>query len=223
MSPKAELFKIIKASFRENIKPGLVLQAAGLAIVLMYYFFPWFTGKLGIIGQWKAEGGYLYSGVSTALFGGVFPFVLLYVKDRKQVRGRAASLLVFYILFWFWKGMEVDLMYRVQAWLYGDTNHWLVILKKTATDQLVYCPLWAVPTMMLFYLWKDAGFKFEETRARLRRDSFGQRYLRVLFSNLIVWVPAVAIIYQLPLVLQIPLFNLVLAFWTLILNSVSER
>lgn len=214
---------IIKDSFRENLKPGLILQLSGLLIVLLYYFNPWFEAKLAILGEWKTRGGFLYSGTSTALFGGLFPFLLILGKHRGTPWKKTLSLLAFYLLFWFWKGMEVDLFYRLQAWLYGDSNHWLVIIKKTVTDQFIYCPIWAVPTMMLFYLWKDTGFRLAETRKKLKADSFRQRYLRVLFSNMVVWVPAVAIIYQLPLVLQIPLFNLVLAFWTLILNSVSEK
>ena len=223
MTEKTSLFTIVKESFKENLKPGLILQASGLAIVLLYYFNPWFGEKLAILGQWKEQGGYLYSGTATALFGGLFPFLLLLAQRRGKTNENRLALLAFYLLFWFWKGMEVDLLYRFQAWLYGDSNHWLVILEKTVTDQFVYCPIWAVPTMMIFYLWKDVGFSVRKVRERLKTDSFSQRYLRVFFSNMVVWVPAVAIIYQLPLVLQIPLFNLVLAFWTLILNSVSEK
>lgn len=40
MSPKNRLFIIIRQSFRENIRPGLVLQAIGLTMVLLYYFNP---------------------------------------------------------------------------------------------------------------------------------------------------------------------------------------
>lgn len=137
--------------------------------------------------------------------------------------GKKRQLLLFYVLFWLWKGMEVDLLYRLQALLYGDSNHWLVVVKKVMTDQFVYCPIWAVPTMTLCYLWKDADFSISAAKARLSETPLIQRLLRVLASNIVVWVPAVSIIYLLPLSLQIPLFNLVLVFWTLILNSVSEK
>jgi hypothetical protein len=44
-----------------------------------------------------------------------------------------------------------------------------------------------------------------------------------LMSTWAVWIPAVAIIYCLPPPLQIPLFNLVLCFWVLVLSFISRR
>jgi hypothetical protein len=45
----------------------------------------------------------------------------------------------------------------------------------------------------------------------------------VLFSTWIVWLPTVAIVYSLPNVLQLPLSNLVLCFWCLLLSFISRR
>jgi hypothetical protein len=45
----------------------------------------------------------------------------------------------------------------------------------------------------------------------------------VTFSQWMVWIPAVSIIYCLPSALQIPLFNLVVCFWVLLLTFVSRR
>jgi hypothetical protein len=42
-------------------------------------------------------------------------------------------------------------------------------------------------------------------------------------STWAVWIPAVTIIYCLPAPLQIPLFNLVLCFWVLVLSFISKR
>jgi hypothetical protein len=222
MREKQSIGTIIAASFRENYKPGLVLQALALAVVLLYFFFPPVRSAFETLGVWKERGGFYFSGFLTAFFGGVLPFLLM-VFSGKIPQGKKWQLLLFYSLFWLWKGVEVDLFYRLQAFLYGDSNHWLVVIKKVMTDQFLYCPLWAVPTMTLFYLWKDADFKISGVKTRLKETSFFQRWLRVLASNIVVWIPAVSIIYLLPLSLQIPLFNLVLVFWTLILNSVSGK
>lgn len=222
MTAHTPISSILKQSFRENYKPGLLLQSAALAIVLLYFFNPHCKLLLQSIGTWKKESGILFSGFSTAIFGGLLPFSIMVLAGRMPSK-KWVSLLVFYLLFWFWKGMEVDLMYQFQAYLYGNSNHWTVVLKKVITDQLIYCPIWAVPTMMGFYLWKDADFKFSNMRKKLKEDSFLRRIFRVFASNLVVWVPAVTIIYQLPLDLQLPLFNIVLAFWTLILNSVASK
>jgi hypothetical protein len=44
----------------------------------------------------------------------------------------------------------------------------------------------------------------------------------MLISNLGVWVPTVCIIYALPSALQLPLFNLVLCFFTLLLAHLAH-
>lgn len=221
-SKHSSMISMMKQSFRENFRPGLLLQSIALAIVLMYYFWPSFQFQLQMLGRLKADSGVLFPAISTSLFGGLFPFIVIW-SGQKDTMKSPWRYLLFYVLFWFWKGIEVDFMYQGQAWLYGDSNHWLVVLKKVLTDQFVYCPLWAVPTMMLFYQWKDSNFRFSTMKQKFREDSFFRRILRVLLSNLVVWLPAVTIIYQLPLELQLPLFNIVLAFWTLILNSVSQK
>ena len=222
MSKKTSIGEIIAASFRENIKPGLVLQALAVTVLLLYYFFPPVRSVFETIGHWKQEGGFAFSAFSTSFFGGIVPFLLL-LFTGKIAPEKQKPLFWFYFLFWMWKGIEVDLFYHGQAIWYGNSNHWLVVAEKVLTDQFVYCPLWAVPTMMIFYLWKDSGFSFAEVKRKLKEVSFFERWLRVLVSNIVVWVPAVCVIYMLPLTLQIPLFNLVLVFWTLILTSVSEK
>jgi len=222
MSEKISITQIMKEGFRENYKPGLVLQASALAVVLFYFFNPGFHSLLVSLGQWKNRSGILFAGFSTAFFGGLVPFVFMFFTDREKMK-RKLPLLLFYLLFWFWKGMEVDLLYRFQAYLFGNSNHWLVVIKKVACDQLIYGPLWAAPTMMIFYLWKDSDFSISAMKNKLNEDSLMRRILRVWASNLVVWIPAVSIIYLLPLDLQIPLFNLVIVFWTLILNSVASK
>ena len=49
-----------------------------------------------------------------------------------------------------------------------------------------------------------------------------QKFATIQISAWIVWVPAVLIIYSLPANLQIPLFNLVLCFFSLVLAFVSR-
>jgi hypothetical protein len=44
-----------------------------------------------------------------------------------------------------------------------------------------------------------------------------------MIANFAVWVPAVAIIYALPTALQLPLQNLVLLFFTLLLAHLNRR
>jgi O-antigen ligase len=55
-----------------------------------------------------------------------------------------------------------------------------------------------------------------------KKDWFLRELLPVIIANLGVWLPTVTIIYTLPTVLQLPLENLVLCFFTLMLAHMSQ-
>lgn len=206
---------------RANLLPGLVLQGFALALLVGYLQSPAVRAALDQLGALKQAQGYLYSAVATALFGGVIPFVTLWAYGRIP-RERAVAEGLFYVGFWIWKGVEVDALYRGQALLLGEHGTLGVIAAKTALDQFVYNPLWAVPTQALCFAWKDAGFSLAATRRALRERSLLHRGAVILCSGWVVWIPAVSLIYALPSALQIPLFNLVLCFWCLLLTFVAR-
>jgi hypothetical protein len=207
---------------RANVVPAVVLQCFALCLVLGYFYVPAFGRVLRELGELKVRGGYAFSSLSTALFGGLIPFVVLFGTGRIP-KARAKGELSFYLGFWFWKGAEVDAFYRAQSWMFGDGSSAFVIAGKTAVDQFVYNPLWAAPTQTLFFLWKDAGFSLTSMRDRLRQQGLPSRVGTVLLSTWVVWIPTVAIVYSLPGPLQIPLFNLVLCFWCLLLSFLSRE
>ena len=109
------------------------------------------------VGVLKARYGYVYSGISTAVFGGIIPYLFL-IATKRVPNGRAAGEFAFYLGFWLWKGVEVDALYRLQGLMFGNTVTVPTIAAKTCVDQFVYNPLWAAPTQVIFFLWKDAGF-----------------------------------------------------------------
>ncbi len=206
---------------RANLLPGLILQGFALSILFGHQYVPAVREALEFVGALKERLGYTYSAVATALFGGLIPYLVL-LSSGKVPKYLRRQHLVFYVGFWLWKGVEVDALYRAQAWLFGAETSPSVIIAKTAVDQFIYNPLWAAPTQTLFFLWKDSDFSLGLLRRRLRDQSLGHRNLTVLLSTWVVWIPAVAIVYCLPGALQLPLFNLVLCFWCLLLSSVSR-
>ena len=215
-----ELFAPCVASMKKNVLPGLVLQGFALLIILGYYFSESVAQAINTLGELKLQYGYFYSGLSTALCGGLIPYFVLLAAGQITPKQRLRHLL-FYIIFWIIKGIEVDALYRAQALAFGDGNSLAVIATKVFFDQFGYNPLWAAPTQVLGFLWKDCDFSIEKTRLALVRQPFVTRYLTVLLSTWVVWIPAVALVYTLPSPLQIPLFNIVLCFWTLLLSYIS--
>lgn len=206
---------------RANFAAGLVLQACSAALVVGYFQVPWLRSALTDVGELKVQYGYLYGALSTCFFGGIVPYVVLRLNGRYD-RQRPLPEIAFFLLFWLYRGLEVDLFYRAQTAWFGDQPSVLVIAQKVFVDQFLYNPLWACPTQMLFYLWKDSGYSLGQVRASLRQQSLLERTALILVSTWAIWVPAVAVIYTLPAALQLPLCNLVACFWSLLLSFISS-
>jgi hypothetical protein len=218
----AQLLEPCWQGMRFNLRPALVLQAFALAILCGYFWSTPVREALDVVGALKVRYGYYYSALATCVFGGLVPYAVLSLAGRIPPSRRVAEL-AFYALLWLWKGVEVDALYRAQAVWFGEGSGAATIAIKTLVDQFVYVPLWAAPSQVLLFTWKDAGFTLTGLRAAFRRQSFPQRVLVVVFSTWVVWIPAVAIVYSLPSALQLPLFNLVLCFWCLLMSFISRE
>ena len=94
------------------------------------------------------------------------------------------------------------------------------IVSKVLVDQFIYCVIWASPITALFYGWKDSGYS--ETLALVCK----QLIETIILFNLttwMVWTPATAIVYSPPTALQIPLFNLTLCFFVLLVSVYGKK
>lgn len=210
-------------SARALLGPGLVLQGAALALVLTYYFVPAAAGFFATLGRWQTEGGFAFSAVSTAVCGGVIPF--LFLRAHRDTRATHPwSHLGFFIAYWAWKGAEVDLWYRSLAWVFGHDHAVRTIVSKILADQFAYNPFYAAPCGNLFFAWKDAGFRWGPVLADIRAGGwYRRRVLPVLISVWCLWIPVVACVYSLPSPLQMPLFNIVLCFWSMLFAHITSR
>jgi hypothetical protein len=210
-------------SIRTLLRPGIALQLLALALVLAYYFVPATAGFFAQLSRWQSAGGFAFSAATSALCGGLLPFLFL----RLHPDTRAAhpwSHLFFFVLFWTWKGMEVDLWYRTLAWLHGDGHDATTIVRKVLSDQLGYNPLYAAPVGNLIFAWKDAGFRWAPVAADLRAGRwYARRVLPVLLTVWFLWIPVVCCVYALPSPLQMPLFNIVLCFWSMLFAHITVR
>jgi hypothetical protein len=196
----------------------MVLQLAALALVLGYYHVPGVHGALSRLAEVRQSWGFGFSVISTALFGGILPF--LYIRGARPFADRSAPYSLdqglWLTAFWAYKGLEVDLWYRVQAHVFGSGHGVGTVLVKVFFDQFVYCPILAVPVTAAVYQAVQAR-SWRGVLADLHLPGwYRRRVLPVLISNLGVWVPAVAVIYCLPTPLQLPLQNIVLCFYTLV-------
>jgi hypothetical protein len=202
---------------KANLRPAVILWLAAVAIVLGYYFVPPFREVLVEVGVLKDRFGFLYSAVATMFFAAVLPIVLgRLFKIMPMPSGRGW---LFLLVFWAERGMEVDAFYRLQGWLFGVEASVGTVAAKVAVDQLLYAPLWAVPSMLIVYRFKDGkGWP---------RGGLGKWFVRdalpIIVANNVVWVPAVTAVYLLPTPLQLPMANIVSCLWVLVFSYMHSR
>jgi hypothetical protein len=210
-------------SARANLGPGVVLQVAALALVLAYYRHAPTHHAIDRLAEFRAQRGWVFGVVSTAFFGAVIPFAYLALRRAKADRYSWSEGLCL-LIFWAYKGFEIDLFYRLLARLVGEGHELGTIAAKMALDQFVYSPLLAVPTTVLVYAWCESHFDTSRLINDVRAPHwYRRRVLPIMVSNVGVWLPAVAIIYSLPTPLQLPLQNLVLCFYTLLISHQTKH
>ena len=202
--------------------PGLVVIAVAASVVVAYYSHAPTHAALERLAAFRTRGGYVFSAMANLVFGGLLPFLILRLNSATRPVHPWRHLL-FFAAYPAWKGVEVDLLYRFQAVLFGGTNDWLVVLKKMLVDQLVYTPL-TVSYAVVLYAWKDAGFRAAAPLADLRAGRwFARRVFPVLLAVWCVWVPTVCCIYALPLALQFPLNCAINFLWMTLFSLITVR
>lgn len=209
-------FSNARQSLRANLIPALLLQAAGIAIVVSYYGFASTRGLWDDLARFKAErGGLLYAALSTACFAGLLPALLS--RLSRGARHEEWRHVPWLCVFWGAIGVLLDYFYRLEAWLFGDNARVLTVLLKVAFDEFVFSALISVPLITLAYAWKDADYSLARTWRALGPRWYWTRVVPLLGTAWVVWIPAIALVYSLPLALQLPVVNLVQCLWSLFL------
>jgi hypothetical protein len=213
-SSRARLVSNIKSAIGANLLPGLCLQFFALSIGLSYFYWPASLQVFQFFADLKGQYGVVYAAISTSLFGGLLPFLYMYISGK--IRFLPIQQLIFYVLIWAFLGSLISGFYTFQVVLFGDGTDWLTILKKTAFDQFVFSVFITSPFIALAFLWKDQQFNWRKTKTQIA-DLIKVQIPTTVVTTWIIWIPAVSLIYMMPSNLQIPLFNLVLCFFVLIL------
>lgn len=211
----------IKNALKQNIVPGLILQSVAIAIACSYFFWPASQPVFAFFSALKVDYGWRYALIATGIFGGLIPLFYLYVIG--QVKGKLWILILFHFAFWAYRGVEINLVYQLQAWLFGNELNFVTIVQKTAVDQFIYSALWAAPTIIVIYRWRDAGFNFSRWIKSMDKSFWRLEIPTVIISNWLIWIPAASIIYTMPAPLQLPLFNLVLCFFVILIASLGPE
>ena len=211
----------IAAVFRENRVPCLALNLVVITLVGSYYQVPAIAEVWEAVGAFKLKWAYAFSLGSTIFAAVLLPTLVQLWMGTLPAEGRWRRVALL-SLFWGYRGMEIDLFYQVQGWLFGTGNDAATLIKKVAVDQFVMSPLWFVPTVLIAMRWVDMGGSWARTRASLTREFWTRTCPTVMVTNWLVWIPTLALVYSLPPALQFPLFSVVMCFFILIVTLLAR-
>ena len=215
------LFKnAILNAFRENRIPAIILQCLAFFIIYAYFYLPSTAPFFEALASLKDRYGLLYSVLATALFGGFIPYVYLLVTGRIQEQLIAQCL--FYIGLWAIMGLVVDRFYWLQGVWFGNEATFWVVVKKTCVDMFLFSAFLTCPFLTLAYVWRDNRFSWSQLWQACDKELFYFSIPVTVVTNWMIWIPAVAVIYSMPANLQIPLFNVVLCFFVLLLTLLQR-
>jgi hypothetical protein len=209
---------------RANLIPGLIVQALMATVVCAYYFYPpareWFSH----LAELKHRYGYGYSLVSGIIAGAILPEILaVTVLQRGKITRANWERLAFTICYWGFQSMVVDAFYRFQGVLFGTEPDVATVVKKVLVDQFLYTAFYANPFAMICFEWKNAGYRLAGVKRVFTRDFYRNVTLPTLLANWGLWIPVVCMVYSLPSLLQLPLQNLALTFWAMLLTWMTRK
>jgi len=209
---------------RANAAPALAIQAIMLALLIAYYTSQRVSSALSQLAEFKRENGLLFVIAASIAAGALIPelFLILFFQQGRPNRCNLRNLL-FTIPVWGFDGSLVDLLYRSEAAWLGDVVTAPVVCAKICLDQFGYNVFFAAPFGVLTYEWKNSGVSMRPVRELFTWKHYRDKIMPTLVATWAVWIPLMAIIYSLPLVLQFPLFGLALSFWVLLLTYMTNR
>jgi len=213
---------MVVQALKSNWRIGAVLGLLALSVIVGYQYVMPVREVLNTVAAYKEHYGFRFAMVSTALFGGLLPLLIDQMRARPN-RHLDVMTVAFMILFWAYKGAELDLLYHTQARVFGDDDAWRTVLVKTFFDAFVYVPIWAMPSVVLAYHFLDERLRLRRAWRHLGPQWYRRRILPVLLVNWIIWIPSVLVIYSLPLALQLPVQNIILLFFAIILLFMTAR
>ncbi|MFC1568947.1 hypothetical protein ACFL4L_01815 [bacterium] len=209
-------------AIRQNLIPGLFLLIFGILIIVAYYWLTPVHYFLSKIAEMKEHGGYLFSILSTALFGGLIPYLYQIVTGQIRKGAPVIATGIFMIVFYGYRGFEVDLFYQFQARLFGEGLLPYTIIKKIIVDQFIYAPFWAIPMITIGLMFKNCYLSWAALKPALNRRFLTDTMPTVILSTWVIWIPGVAIIYSFPFSLQIPIMNFIVCFYTLMVLKIAK-
>jgi len=226
-SPRSTLVAAFRKGTRAawlNLPAMLALLTAMALVVAAYYLWPFGARLLSSYANRQESGGVIAAALATALAGGVLSEIsFVYFQNRGRWTLGCLENMAFKFVVFFIGGAAVYEFYQWQAYFWGNSIAWSIIAAKVIVDQFGFTVLWSTPYNTITMRWQVLRYSGRKLWQELDGKFVGERMLPVLIMNWMFWIPAVVLIYAMPLVLQMPLFVFGVAVWGLLLPAVSRQ
>lgn len=219
-APAKSFLQTLVAVAYANRLPALGLQGVAMFLLWSYYCWPAARGTLGQVALLKQNSGLIFAFTASAFASALLPLFLQSLQQGAH-RRMAIGALPVAIVFWGLRGCLTDLFYLLQSAVWGGSVLPLTVAIKVFCDLAIFTPCLSVPVVVLFFSWLDGDLR------RSFRDGAAVWWLREAWPLVrmawIVWLPALVVIYALPLNLQFPISALIQCFWTLFLVVLTDK
>lgn len=209
-------------SFRRVRVPFVLILICGIGFVVGYYTIPRVAAACEVIANLKARFGYGFSAVGGFVAGVIVPetFKRLTIAGHR-ILPRIGELLMDGLYFIF-MAVLVDTLYRWLGWQFGYDTSFRTVATKTLIDQFIFTPTLGTGIAAIYFPLRKANWDLRFF------NGFGLRwYVRtvmpILLPAWLFWIPAVALTYSLPPLLQMPFSLCATAAWSLLMIVIAKR
>lgn len=223
MNSLSRALRLAWASARANLLPGLLLQCLLVVFFSAYVAHDGTRAFLGEIAKIKQVAGYWFAFVSYIVAAALLPEILriAFFQGGRITRRNLWNFLTAAPA-WGFLGMLVDYFYRCQAVWFGSGQDAATLALKIFVDQFVYSPLIANPLALVWFFWRDEGFRPSAWRQVFCAEFFLERVIPVQVAGWMIWIPGVALVYLMPPLLQVPVAVLIQVFWVLVFTTLGQ-
>lgn len=205
------------AAVRAHWAPFLLIQVVAAALVVAYYQSPALRAIAEEPAAWKARYGFLFSFVGGFVAGGLVAELAKAATGRIERFDRAwLGLTVFVGTAYGLTGIQVDLLFLVQAKIFGHGTDWQTLLCKMVADMGIFAPFISMPFMISLFEWRAGHYSLRNLVQVWRSGFYRTKVLPTLIPCWSFWIPMVLCTYSLPLKLQLPFALLGEAAWSVL-------
>lgn len=205
------------AAVRSQAGPLIFIQIAAVLFVIGYYRSTGLQEAAATVAGIKISGGVPFSFLAGGLAGGAIPELAKLLMRRIERFDRAwAAAAGYNALVYGVVGVQVDLFYQLQGFVFGVDNDPRTLIVKTVVDMALFTTVISIPTAVLLYAWKRRGFRFGGWQSAFTRRFYAARVWPTLLPCWAFWIPVLLCVYAMPAELQFCFAVLAEAAWSMV-------